>query len=195
MSKTLMHAAERMAPQPPLYDQAVLEDADNVSDGSALIAPNARFSLNRLAAPYPSPSSGYCTGLCSMTGGWSVSTLSGAEGPVKVTFRVCCRAVLSFGRQSHVAPTFQNYLKMNRDVWYLLVDERGQPAFDDVGADSVSFGSDVNVLVTHLRKKVWEENKDDLLYRVSAVRLRVYSNKDNIADPAMALKASALVGD
>ncbi|TPX49644.1 hypothetical protein CcCBS67573_g10148 [Chytriomyces confervae] len=61
---------------------------------------------------------------------------------------------------------------MNRAVWYLLIDERGQPAFDDV---------------------VWEENQR--IIEGVAAQLKVYSNKDNIANPAMALKASALVGD
>ncbi|KAJ3395527.1 hypothetical protein HDU80_010298, partial [Chytriomyces hyalinus] len=81
---------------------------------------------------------------------------------------------------------------MNRDVWYLLVDERGQPAFDGVGADAVQISTDADV--ADLRKKVWEENKGDVLFRVSAVRLKVYSTKGDITEK-IPLKASALVGD
>ncbi|KAJ3257516.1 Protein rrf1 [Chytriomyces hyalinus] len=39
MSKTLMHVAERMAPRPPLCDQAVLEDADNARSTMPVKAP------------------------------------------------------------------------------------------------------------------------------------------------------------
>ncbi|KAI8841086.1 hypothetical protein BJ741DRAFT_646702 [Chytriomyces cf. hyalinus JEL632] len=81
---------------------------------------------------------------------------------------------------------------MNRDVWYLLVDERGQPAFAGVGADAVSFDSDVIVLVMHVRKKVWEENQR--IIEGVAAHLKVYSTKDDITGK-IPLKASALVGD
>ncbi|KAJ3347716.1 hypothetical protein HDU83_001878 [Entophlyctis luteolus] len=80
---------------------------------------------------------------------------------------------------------------MNRDIWYLLVDERGDPAFEGVGANFVSIGTEG--AVGHLRKKVWEVNKKDLLLRISAARLKVYSNKDDIADPAKALEVDAPV--
>ncbi|KAJ3396349.1 hypothetical protein HDU80_009993 [Chytriomyces hyalinus] len=80
---------------------------------------------------------------------------------------------------------------MNRAVWYLLVDKRGQPAFDDVGADKVKISTDADV--ADVRDSVWEENQR--IIEGVAAQLKVYSNKDNIANPAMALKASALVGD
>ncbi|TPX41688.1 hypothetical protein CcCBS67573_g10558, partial [Chytriomyces confervae] len=52
---------------------------------------------------------------------------------------------------------------MNRAVWYLFVDERGQPAFDDVGADKVKISTDADV--ADVRDSVWEKNKDDVLHR------------------------------
>ncbi|KAI8828112.1 hypothetical protein BJ741DRAFT_713848 [Chytriomyces cf. hyalinus JEL632] len=79
---------------------------------------------------------------------------------------------------------------MNRDVWYLLVDEGGQPAFDGVGVYLVSMSTDANM--AHLTKKVWEENQR--IIEGVAAQLKVYSTKDDIT-AKIPLKASALVGD
>ncbi|KAI8837504.1 hypothetical protein BJ741DRAFT_577501 [Chytriomyces cf. hyalinus JEL632] len=76
------------------------------------------------------------------------------------------------------------------NVWFLLVG-RGQPAFDGVGADKVKISTDGDV--ADLRKKVREENQR--IIEGVAAHLKVYSTKDDITDPANALKVRALIGD
>jgi hypothetical protein len=83
---------------------------------------------------------------------------------------------------------------MHHDFWYVLVDERGDPAFEGVGADIVSFSTDRQVLVAHLRNAVWGKNQR--IIEGVAAQLKIYSNKNDIIDPSIApLQASALVGD
>ncbi|KAJ3191534.1 hypothetical protein HDU82_003560, partial [Entophlyctis luteolus] len=76
---------------------------------------------------------------------------------------------------------------MNQDIWYLLVDETGVPAFEGTSADKVQLSTDADV--ADFRKKVWEENKE----RGSPVQLNIFTNKDDIANPAKVLEADAPV--
>ncbi|KAI9314698.1 hypothetical protein BDR26DRAFT_887074 [Obelidium mucronatum] len=83
---------------------------------------------------------------------------------------------------------------MNRDIWYLLVDGKGDPAFEDVGAYFVSFSTEETVHVADFVEKVWLQNKNKLR-DVDEPDLKVFSNKEDITDETKAFKASALVGD
>ncbi|KAJ3342971.1 hypothetical protein HDU83_005867 [Entophlyctis luteolus] len=77
---------------------------------------------------------------------------------------------------------------MNQDIWHPLVDEAGVPAFEGTSADKVQLSTDADV--ADFRKKVWEENKERVL---SPVRLNIFTNKDDIANPAKVLEADAPV--
>ncbi|KAI9333850.1 hypothetical protein BDR26DRAFT_840128 [Obelidium mucronatum] len=84
---------------------------------------------------------------------------------------------------------------MKRDIWYLLVDDRGDPAFKRASPYFVSFATEDRVVVSHFARKVWEENKDGILSSVDAHDFEIFSNKKDVCDPTKAFKASELVGD
>ncbi|KAJ3399940.1 hypothetical protein CcCBS67573_g05215 [Chytriomyces confervae] len=82
---------------------------------------------------------------------------------------------------------------MNRHVWYLLIDESGQPAFDGADIDKVKISAEADV--ADVRDAVWEKIKGDLLFGgVSPVRLKVYPTKDDIT-AKMPLESSAPVSN
>ncbi|KAJ3346120.1 hypothetical protein HDU83_003355 [Entophlyctis luteolus] len=78
---------------------------------------------------------------------------------------------------------------MNQDIWYLLVDQNGEPAFEDIDTDKVRVSTEGDL--ADFRTAVWEKNRDDL--RMSAARLKVFSNKDALLNKDGPLESDASV--
>ncbi|KAI9328969.1 hypothetical protein BDR26DRAFT_873368 [Obelidium mucronatum] len=74
-------------------------------------------------------------------------------------------------------------------VWYFLVDERGDPAFEGVGAQKVKFNTEENADVADLTTEVWKRNQK--IIDGVAGQLKVYSNKEDIGDRTKVLEADA----
>ncbi|KAI9329884.1 hypothetical protein BDR26DRAFT_1011589 [Obelidium mucronatum] len=74
-------------------------------------------------------------------------------------------------------------------VWYFLVDERGDPAFEGVGAQKVKFNTEENADVADLTTEVWKTNQK--IIDGVAGQLTVYSNKEDIGDRTKVLEADA----